>query len=297
MQLGVDVPICTIPGATQATQRMLAALAVGVPRSGLSLIGTEAGATEAEVRSLLEAIRPALLPESKQSKQRPRVAVDGMGRAAVLLRELIPENGMELVTPVQQTHHTEQGQHTELRRRAEGQAVDAAVIIARFAITPAQHGAWLRRDIPHLPIVFGDSAVRLGPFVEPGWGPCLHCVELEHVDADAAWTAMATQLAGKNAAAETALSCLDIASRAIRMLTGRLTRQPSVRNATTSILVDEETGAVTARSHRPHERCGCQSLPENVTALGAQRDRTPAPRRPGRVPPPPSSAADDGGRA
>jgi bacteriocin biosynthesis cyclodehydratase domain-containing protein len=279
MQLGVDVPISTLPGATRATQRMLAALAVGVPRSGLSLIGTEAGASEADVRALLDAVRPALLPEAPEPTPRPRVAVDGMGRTAVLLRELVPDNGMELA------HHIDP---------AASDGVDAAVIIARFAVIPAQHGAWLRRDLPHLPIVFGDRMVRVGPFVEPGSGPCVHCTELERVDADPAWPAMATQLAGKNAAAETALGALDAASRAIRMLTARLIRQSGAQNANTSILIDEATGVVTTRSHRPHGRCGCQSLPENVTPLGPLRDRLSAtPTRwdaPGR----PNSVAGDG---
>jgi bacteriocin biosynthesis cyclodehydratase domain-containing protein len=281
MQLGVDVPVCTLPGATSATQRMLAALAVGVPRSGLSLIGTEAGATEADVRALLDAVRPALLPAEPEPTPRPRVAVDGTGRAAVLLRELIPDNGMELAGCVD-------------GRRPDG--IDAAVIIARFAVTPARHGAWLRRDIPHLPIVFGDRMVRLGPFVEPGRGPCLHCTELERVDADAAWPAMATQLAGKNAAAETALACLDAASRAIRMLTAKLLRRAGGQNADTSILIDEATGAITMRSHRPHERCGCRSLPENGTVRGG-RDRSTAPLSLVTAPARPSSTAGSGAHA
>jgi len=276
MQVGVDIPTCTLPDATAATQRMLAALAVGVPRSGLELIGTEAGATPAQVTALLDALRPALLPQSVEgavTPLRPRVAVDGMGRSAVLLRELIPQNGMEVADDAIDI---------------DAAVIDAAVIVARFAITPARYGAWLRRDIPHLPIVFGDRFVRIGPFVEPGDGPCLHCIELERVDADPAWPAMATQLAGKNAAAETTLGSADAATRATRILAARLRGVPGALSASSSILVDESSGLVSVFSHRIHEECRCRSPPENVTPLADLRDRIPART---------SSTAGGGGRA
>ncbi len=259
MQVGVDIPTCTLPDATTATQRMLAALAVGVPRSGLELIGTEAGATPSEIAALLAALRPALLPQTVEGAvlpPRPRVAVDGMGRCAVLLRELIPQNGMDVADE-------------------DAGVIDAAVIVARFAITPARHGAWLRRDIPHLPVVFGDRFVRIGPFIEPGDGPCLHCIELERVDADPAWPAMATQLAGKNAAAETTLGSADAATRATRILAARLVGSPGGLSASSSILVDESSGLVSAFAHWIHEDCRCRSLPENVTELAGARDRSP----------------------
>lgn len=276
MQVGVDIPTCTLPDATTATQRMLAALAVGVPRSGLELIGTEAGATPSEIAALLDALRPALLPQNVEgaaTSRRPSVAVDGMGRSAILLRELIPQNGMD-VAAVADT--------------AVDVAVDAAVIVARFAIAPVRYGAWLRRDIPHLPIVFGDRFIRIGPFVEPGEGPCLHCIELERVDADPAWPAMATQLAGKNAATETTLGSADAAVHATRILAARLLGTPGGLSASSSILIDESSGLVSVFSHRVHEECRCRSLPENVTPLAGPRDRLPVQT---------NSTAGAGGRA
>jgi bacteriocin biosynthesis cyclodehydratase domain-containing protein len=152
--------------------------------------------------------------------------------------------------------------------------VAGAVIVANFAVTPAQHGAWLSRDVPHLPVVFGDRLVRIGPFVEPGVWPCVHCIQLERVDEDPAWPAMATQLVTKSAASSAPLPRTDATVRVVRMLADRLIAR-SRSYLATSIVVDATTGAVSERSHRPHERCACRALPENVTVLGDQRDPSP----------------------
>jgi bacteriocin biosynthesis cyclodehydratase domain-containing protein len=258
LQVGIDDPVCTLPEATTATQRMLAALAVGVPRSALTVIGTNAGASEAQVAALLNAVRPALLT-GKANGVRPVVALDDENALLPQLRALAEQSGIRVVTASD----------------AHGATVAGAVIVANFAVTPAQHGAWLSRDVPHLPVVFGDRLVRIGPFVEPGVGPCVHCVQLERVDEDPAWPAMATQLVAKSAASSAPLSRTDATVRVVRMLADRLIAR-SRSYLATSIVIDAATGSVTERSHRPHERCACRALPENVTVLDGQRAPSPA---------------------
>src|SRR5690606_35600741 len=54
---------------------------------------------------------------------------------------------------------------------------DLGIIVDHFAIRPEAHSTWLRHDVPHLPVVWGDRSVRIGPIIEPGHGPCLHCLE------------------------------------------------------------------------------------------------------------------------
>lgn len=256
MQVGVDTAICTLPSASRATQRMMASLAVGVPRSGLAMIARNSGECDADVAKLLQAIRPALRQEARSGPRR-RVAIDGDGHGDTsrLLAYLLSLENIDTIE-FPSTDGIE----------PETVCVDAAVIIARFAVTPARHGAWLRRDIPHLPIVFGDRVIRIGPLVEPGIGPCLHCVELARDDCDAAWPAMATQLVTKSAAAETALGSMDAVVRVGRMLRDWL-RTGNAASAATSIHLDAATGEVSVQQHDWHDRCGCRSLSENVTPL------------------------------
>ena len=86
------------------------------------------------------------------------------------------------------------------------------MLVGHYVLEPARHRRWLRRDIPHLPVVFSDGEIRVGPLVEPGHGPCLYCLELARVDEDPAWPAIACQLVGRDAPTETARASIDVAT-------------------------------------------------------------------------------------
>jgi hypothetical protein len=58
----------------------------------------------------------------------------------------------------------------------------------------ATAGAWLRRDTPHLLVVFDEQAAHVGPIIVPGVTPCAHCIDEQHRVSDDCWPAVATQL-------------------------------------------------------------------------------------------------------
>ncbi len=97
-----------------------------------------------------------------------------------------------------------------------------AVIAATWAVRPARHLPWLRRDVPHLAIVFDDTGARVGPLVEPGRGPCLRCLDLARRDDDPAWPAIAAQLAGRQAATRTERAAIEVAALAVAVIDDRL---------------------------------------------------------------------------
>src|SRR5690606_13892242 len=107
-------------------------------------------------------------------------------------------------------------------------APTVVVLVGHYVLEPADHGEWLSRDVPHLPIVIGDTGAVVGPFVEPGVGPCLHCLQLHRTDTDAAWPAIAAQLWGRRSAAETPGFAAELASIAHRVLRERHEGGPSV---------------------------------------------------------------------
>ena len=45
---------------------------------------------------------------------------------------------------------------------------DLGIAVGHYVLDPESYGFWLRRDLPHLPVVFGDDSVTIGPLVEPG---------------------------------------------------------------------------------------------------------------------------------
>lgn len=290
IQLGVDDPLVVFPGVTGALMQVLEALRAGVPRSGAILLGREAGASDAEILALLRRLRPALLGDGDRHQPDPGppapgppvVCVDGAGPTAARIRSLLYELGygidavrntaaMPAAVPAAMPtalHADAESPHagSPPALRPPAPAIDLAILVGHYALDPARHGRWLNRDIPHLPIVFGDTAIRLGPLVEPGSGPCLYCLELAHVDDDPAWPAMAAQLLRAIAPTETTRASIDVATRVADLVDDRF-RTGSRPLFGESLSVSAATGKVRRRVHLPHERCGCRSLPENVIAL------------------------------
>jgi bacteriocin biosynthesis cyclodehydratase domain-containing protein len=260
IQLGIDRPVVVLRGLTVALEQVLAAVQVGVPVTGAVMLGMHAGATEAEVHALVHALEPGLVKvdagagagaEARTEAEAASdqwILVDGDGPTAERIRRVLAALGISLAP-------------------AAGSLPVLVVIVGHFALQPARHARWLRRDVPHLPVVFSDSEVRIGPLVEPGTGPCLYCLELHRLDDDDAWPAIASQLLSRLAPTETPEHSVEAVSRTIELIQHFLRDGPADYRAT-SLVIDAGTGVVTRRVHRPHARCACRALPETVTVRG-----------------------------
>ena len=85
LQLGLDAPRVLLNHVSTAHERMLAALAVGVTRAGLAMIGTESGLDADDIAAFERGIRPALATRTVTVPTRaPRrvVTIDGSGPTA-----------------------------------------------------------------------------------------------------------------------------------------------------------------------------------------------------------------------
>ena len=130
-------------------------------------------------------------------------------------------------------------------------AVDLVVLASDFVVSPIEIQPWLGGDVPHVPVVFGEAAVTVGPLVLPGRTPCVRCVELERCDLDPAWTAIAPQVWGRRSPlAETVLATH--AAAAVLWLCGG--------EGGYSVRIDARTRARVTIPHALHPRCGCVSL-------------------------------------
>lgn len=137
-----------------------------------------------------------------------------------------------------------------------------AVVVAEHVVDPALRAAWTRRGVPHLAVVVGDGRVRIGPFVVPGAGPCLQCVEYGHADDDPAWPAVAAQLWGRPAAPLSPYRIAAIAAATTRLLVERLPRTTQRPRAEQLVFARDDL-SVTLRPVTPHPRCACRALPGN----------------------------------
>ncbi|MGH1548262.1 hypothetical protein ACRAWB_03395 [Leifsonia poae] len=289
IQFGVEAPVLVLEGVSPAEERMLAAMATGVTAEGLRVVAERARAEPGEAEALLERVQAVLVRAGRRAGapvRARRVLVDGGGETAAVLRRMLSGVGVEV------------GVGPPWPRWADGadavgavSAVDAVVIVASYAVEPQRHARWLRRDVPHLPIVYGDGGVTVGPLVRPGRGPCLRCVDLHRTDADPAWPAMATQLHTRDPVGETAVAAGAAAARAAAVLlaefgaaefggkgvpsagrgagaelggrtkTARLAAEAESRAAALSARLAPGAVEWVSRAWEPHPECGCLGLP------------------------------------
>ncbi|MEO6942455.1 MAG: TOMM precursor leader peptide-binding protein [Terrimesophilobacter sp.] len=250
LQLGVDSPRVVMTAVSTAHERMLTALAVGVTPSGLALIGSEGGLDADQIAAFHRAIQPALAVPAVAPHV--IVTITGDGPTADRLEWRLREAGLE--------PRRAQSPGNGASDTGAPDTTDLAVVLGHFVLDPDVRQHWLRRDIPHLPVIFGDTSVTIGPFIEPGDGPCLYCLELHRMDADPAWPALASQLLGRRSSAETPFFASETANVAARMVLSRATASASPW--ATSITVDAETGERMPRPWSRHPDCGCAGIPD-----------------------------------
>lgn len=256
VQVGVDTPAAVLNAITTAHERMLTALAVGLTPEGLRLIGTESGLTAEQVAEFAVAIAPALVMPTPAP--RAIVHVDGVGATADRLEWRLREAGLE-------PRRVSTSDFFD-RARTPVQTIELAVIVGDFVLDPERRGRWLRRDIPHLPIVYGDTSVTVGPFIEAGAGPCLYCLELHHTESDTAWPVLASQLLGKASMAQTPFFASEVATFAARSVLSRVNN--GAASTATAFIVSEGTGHISERTLVAHPACACRGImPENDSSL------------------------------
>jgi bacteriocin biosynthesis cyclodehydratase domain-containing protein len=255
LQFGVERPVLTLTNLSNAEERMLVALETGVTLSGLQLVCARAGGDPSHSAAFLKRVERVLAPVGDSAAPAavaspvasPLVVLDGQGATAARLAQILTESGVDV--------------RAGLRWNDPALAqARAAVIVGSFAIVPERHQRWLRRDIPHLAIVFGDRTATIGPFVEPGDGPCVGCVDRHRADDDPDWPAMASQLSTRPVRHETSLVSSAVASAAAWSVVDRVLNGSRSLSAL-ALALDYESGITTEREHLPHEDCGCRALP------------------------------------
>lgn len=217
-------------------------------------VGLDAVAAEA----LLAKLEP-VLGESPATVG--SVAVTGSGSLAEELRRILDAGGLLVAS--------------------EESSLDLVVIVAGWLVGAKDHGTWLRRDISHVPVMVSDGGITVGPFVEPGCGPCLYCIQLAMTDDDPAWPAIATQLWSRPAPPLTLLAVAEAAAFTIRRIRERLAAGPPGATPTeaTSWRLAAANGELSSRAWTRHSACRCAAPAESDWAPAADRESPAATRR------------------
>lgn len=132
--------------------------------------------------------------------------------------------------------------------------VSAAVLVGTSG--PAALTALALRGTPHLAIAVRDATVLVGPFVLPGRGPCLNCLDLHRLDRDPAWRVLAPQMQDATATEPVAWTTVlaGAALAADEVLIQLQGGRPRTLSATVEIAGPVDT---VWRRWTQHPACGC----------------------------------------
>lgn len=258
LQFGVEVPRLVLRRVSVPEERMIAALGDGVSLPGLRMIAKRSRADPATVDALLRKLSPVLERAPAVEAIGGLVVLDGEGRTAGRVVGLLRAAGVDVRSGLSWSDPLIA-------------AASLAVVVGSYAIEPSRHGRWLRRDVPHLPVVFGDGGVSVGPLVVPGGGPCVRCVDLHRRDADPAWPAMAAQLHERPRPGETELVRDAVAAVTAALVIARLAGGETIapsgpQAAALSTRFEHTSGSWVTQEHMPHPECGCLGLPVSPRA-------------------------------
>jgi bacteriocin biosynthesis cyclodehydratase domain-containing protein len=267
LQFGGVHPVAVLADPRPFETGLVTALAAGAGRETLATIGAALGGHRDEVDDLLARLAPAMLADAASAAPTPSgtIAVAGDPDPAAALAALIVRLGHRAVRAA----------------TAPADAVDAVVLIASRVVPPAAHLPWLAADVPHLAVVFDERGAEIGPFVRPGAGPCLRCVHLARRDEDAAWPAVAAQLAVAPPPPRTARVEHEALALAASVVDD-LVRTRRTRLDGAAVLVSAATAPDLRPVPRPvasHPDCGCRAPAGSATAparLDARRSAPPS---------------------
>lgn len=146
------------------------------------------------------------------------------------------------------------------RGGAGARAPDVVVVVEHGAADPGRVHGLVGEGVAHLSVVVREADVVVGPFVRPGLGPCLRCVDLHRADADPCWPQLAEQLraAAGRAPEETLLATSAAAVASGQVLAALDGLVP--RAATACIEIPAPDAVPRLRETSRHPRCGCGEL-------------------------------------
>ena len=274
VQFGIDRSVLTLT-VDPARERLLSALQAGCTFRALCRVGriepmpARVGLGEADVEGFVRALRPVLLrPHGSGSSPPPVAAAVVVGGAP----ESAPVHVLQCTTSGSPPDEAAPARAIAELLRVAGRPVMAgrgippsalhkpafAVLLAAWSVPTAAFQRYTSDGVPHLPVVFGDESVRVGPLVRPGAGACVRCLHLDRRDREPAWPVIAAQLAGTRAPQEGGALAFDAVGRAARVARTWLDeRRDVLRGGSVSLQLRARSEKWTW--HRPHAECGCRS--------------------------------------
>lgn len=277
LQLGYDSALSVFRNLSNTHAQILEGLKTGLSLGGIQMMAARGKIAPAELEDFIRSLSPALLfdgdllpkvlPEVLEEPVKPRrfsVSIEGPSRLCERVWGLL---------------HSEQGiwpgvgyeSSEDLSNPEEKNVRPLVILVARFISLPEHSQKHLQNETLHLPVVFGDQGVRIGPLIQPGIGPCNYCLYLWKEEEQPWLATTSTQTLGLCAASEHGTLFL----RAIAELRVQLDRIHSEgfsdRHESIRIL---RNGEISKQEWFPHPECYCcrPDFAENEMEFGSHHN-------------------------
>ena len=182
IQVGIDPPRARVENIPDNAAPLLHALTEGTPESGLAMLARVHHISDDWLNHLVASLQPALT--TPPTSDPLRLEAWSTSEAISALSVLAKVSGVELFVPG----------HIDVDTIP---TADTVVLVADYLVHPHWADQLSRENIRHVPIVFSDQTITVGPLVTPGHTPCLVCVESHRRDEMVGWLEVSSQLWGK----------------------------------------------------------------------------------------------------
>jgi hypothetical protein len=243
IQVGIDPPRARVDDIPDNAAPLLHALSQGTPASGLAMLARVHQISQDWVDHLVTSLGPAL--NCPSSSNALRLDLWSTSEALSGLAPLATHSGVEVFLPESITDDT-------------APTGDAVALIADYLVHPRWADQLSRDNVPHVPVVFSDQTITVGPLVTPGHTPCLVCVESRRRDDMVGWLEVSSQLWGKRSPLHTPAN-IGMAWALLRVfLTPGGVRDMSPGFSRAAYQASE--GSVSWQAVDFHPRCSCRGL-------------------------------------
>ncbi len=265
LQLGGVTTRALVEAPSISAERFLESLRRAGTHEEFQERGARLGLADSEVEALLDLVGGLLEPAPVSPRRRsPKPTRSAVSKTpVVLVRGTVAGDDLaEHIAALACVVRRARADYLPQRTAEIGLVVDCA----DYVLTPRRYSPLMAEDIPHLAVIAEDQGATVGPLVQPGRTPCIRCDDLNRLDADRSWPAIATQLAVTSRVPLPRLTREIVRSLVVDAVSAWLTDGPRLDCPPSEVrTIDAVSGEVRRTRRSFHDECGCRVPPGSGT--------------------------------